>query len=134
MNADCGDDHAHHHRAVPTVVATIAREDNIVFAIHVYRASLPLQRRGLMLSRIRSMAVQHGQFVRVRRRDRELDLVMSRDNGFLLGESVHEYFGRPKHMLYCEALPGGRQVMLVVVRDGRIVRDTQLLRRMWLKN
>ena len=104
----------------------IKRDDHISFAIHAYREHMVLSRASKTISLARRLAAQHGQYLRIIRRPRSLELVFAREAGFLLGEAVWRYFGEREDFIYAEALPTQQQVLLVVVQGGRVQVDTKL--------
>lgn len=107
---------------------TLTREDNVQFAIHPYRELLLSTQRGSLLkAKIRQLAEHHGEYIRlIKHSNSQIEAVFSREPGFLLGESVWHHFGKPNNLIYCEALPEGKQAILVVVRSGMVYLDTKM--------
>src|SRR5687768_4951897 len=100
---------------------TIKRADGAQFAIHTYRELLKLQRPALMKNEIRLLAQNHGEYIRLfKQNQKNLEAIFSRDPGFLLGESVWHYFGKPSDLIYCEALPEGQQAIVVVIKANTV--------------
>lgn len=105
----------------------IRRDDGIQFAIQTYRELLSSKSASLLKSEIRLLSQQHGEYVRLFRDTKNsIEAVFSRDPGFLLGESIWYYFGRPSDLIYCEALPDSQQALVVVVKSSTIYLDTKI--------
>src|SRR6185436_11059386 len=47
----------------------------------------------------------------------------SQESGYLLGESIWHYFKRPFDLIYCEAIPGTTEAILVIVKAGSVYLD-----------
>lgn len=105
----------------------LKRDDGTQFAIHVYRELLQPAKRSFLRSEVRQLADSHGDYVRLfHLPGGQIEAVFSRDPGFLLGETVWEYFGKPTHLIYCEALPDAQLAMVVVVRDQCVYLDKRI--------
>lgn len=105
---------------------TLRRDDGIQFVIQSYRELLTGKGTGALKRKIRSLAIKHGEFVRLFKQDAgKFDAVFSREAGYLLGETVWHHFGKPMNMIFCEALPEKQQALLVVIRSGSVYLDTK---------
>lgn len=106
-------------------MSTLTRNDGTQFVMQTYRELLTQQRKAPLVQQICSLSEQHGQFVRLfKRQGAQYDAVFSADSGYLLGESVKHYFGQLNSLIFCEALPDSHQAILVVIRDGSVYLDT----------
>lgn len=110
-------------------MSVIRREDGSVFVLQPYRESLSLRSTSLLKKEIRHLAETHGDNVRLFRHDHgfsKYEGVFSRETGYLLGESIWQYFAKPQELIYCEVLGNTQQVLLVIVRDGQIYLDNKV--------
>jgi len=106
---------------------TLRRDDGIQFVTQSYRELLTGRRLSVLRSKVRSLAIKHGEYVRLFKQDvGKFDAVFSREAGYLLGETVWYHFGKPANMIFCEALPEKQQALLVVVRSNSVYIDTKL--------
>lgn len=105
----------------------LKREDGIQFAIHAYRELLEPAKLSYLKNEIRNLAQSHGEYVRLFQQSHgQIEAVFSRDPGFLLGEAVWQYFGKPSDLVYCEALPDGHYALVVIVRGGSVYLDSKI--------
>lgn len=108
-------------------MSTLTRNDGTEFVMQAYRELLRGNKKTLLCQRVRLLAEQHGQFVRLFKKSyNEYEAVFSRDAGYLLGESVKQYFGQIQNLIFCEALPNSSDVLLVVVRGCNVYLDTMI--------
>lgn len=107
-------------------MATITRRDGQQFVVQAYRERLEGIKHSRMVKEIRALADEHGQFVRVFAKESHFDIAFATEPGYLLGETVRQYFGFARELIYCEYLPESRQVILVVVRGGNVYIDTKV--------
>lgn len=110
-------------------MSVIRREDDSVFVLQPYRESLGLRGSSLLKKEIRHLANMHGDNVRLfHYADRlsQYEAVFSRESGYLLGESIWQYFKKPQELIYCEVLGNTQQALLVIVRDGQIYLDNKI--------
>lgn len=109
-------------------MTTITRRDGVVFVTQAYRELLRSHKRSGMTREIRMQSQQQGSFVALFKKDNSAyEAVFSEESGYLLGESVRAYLGNVNDLIYCEALPDGESVLLVVVRDGTVYLDNKML-------
>ncbi len=102
----------------------IAREDGEHFVIPAYRDTLSVKKDSLLKREAHLLAEQHGEFIALQRKNAEqYEIAFSNEAGYLLGESVWHYFQRPNDLIYCEALAGTTQAVLVVVTGGSVYLD-----------
>ncbi|OGT52718.1 MAG: hypothetical protein A3F17_03395 [Gammaproteobacteria bacterium RIFCSPHIGHO2_12_FULL_41_15] len=95
------------------------------FVIQAYREWVKNKKKSPLIERIRAIAEQQGQFVRLyKRRSGEYEAVFSSSPGYLLGESIKHYFQHVKNLIFCEATNDHHQVLLVVIKDGHVFSDT----------
>lgn len=108
-------------------MSTIKREDGLQLVISPYREILNIERTGVLKRKIRLLARQHGLNIRIFKHfDGRLEVVFSRDSGFLLGETVWNYLHKPNNLILCEALSERRTALLVVIRDGVVFMDAKV--------
>lgn len=104
----------------------LKREDGTQFAIHAYRELLQPAKASVLKNEIRMLARNHGEYIRLfKLPNGQTEAVFSRDPGYLLGEAIWQYFGKPNDLIYCEAL-GEKFALVVVVRDGAVYLDTKI--------
>ena len=105
----------------------ITRQDGTQFVMQAYREHIPLTKKSIVLQEIRLIAEQQGQFVRIFRRGRKhIEAVFAQTPGYLLGETVGQYFQQPQDFIFCEAIEGSNDVILVVIREGSVYLDKRL--------
>lgn len=108
-------------------MALLQRADGLRFAIRSYRESVIPKKSSLLRKELFLLSQTHGQYARFfKQRDGRIEAVFSRDSGYLLGETVWEYFGKPDDLVYCEVLPSEQEVIIVIVRAGSIYLDAKL--------
>lgn len=105
----------------------VVRDDGIEFAVYTYRETLSAKSSSLLRQEIQYLQSENGDYGRFFLQiDGDYEAVFSRDKGFLLGESVWEYFEQPDDLIFCEALPDSEDALLVVVRSGRVSLDVKV--------
>jgi hypothetical protein len=106
----------------------LRRDDGSQFIIHPYREILKVERAGALKRKIRMLAREYGSNLRIFQTPdpNNIEVVLSRDFGFLLGETVWNYFKKPNNLIYCEALFERNSALMVIVRDGLILLDSRL--------
>lgn len=104
------------------------REDGTQFVIQPYRELLTLTNVTLLKKELSVLAQSYGGNTRIfKQANGRYEAIFSRDTGYLLGETVWHQFGRPRDLLYCEALKEEKdQVLVVVVRDSMVYLDTKI--------
>jgi hypothetical protein len=108
-------------------MAVIRREDGVQFAVQSYRELMKQTNPGLLKNELRLISKTNGEFVRLfKQQEDQYEAVFSREPGYLLGETVWYYFGKPANLIYCEALPDGINAILVIVRAGTVYLDAKL--------
>jgi hypothetical protein len=106
---------------------TIRRADGTQFVIHSYRELLAPQKLSILKNEIRLLAQNHGEYIRLfQQNHKSIEAIFSRDPGYLLGETVWQYFGKPSDLIFCEALPEGQQAIVVVVKANTVYLDTKI--------
>ena len=105
---------------------TLRREDGAQFVVQSYRELLSSKKISALKREIRSLAKNHGEFIRCfRQLSGQMEVAFSREPGFLLGEAVWNYFNRPSDLIYCEALPDKQHALLVIIKSGSVYLDTK---------
>lgn len=109
-------------------MVAIQRHDGINFIAHAYREQLVISNKRIAVQELRMLSSQHGQYVCLRRKSRhEFEACFSQQLGYLLGETVWDYLGRPDHLIYCEAIAESAHCFLVVIRNGMVYLDNKIL-------
>ena len=107
---------------------TLRRDDGVQFVVQSYRELLGIKSISALKREIRTLAKNHGEFIRCYKQESgQLEVVFSREPGFLLGETVWNHFGRPQDLIYCEALPDKQHTLLVIVRSGSVYLDAKVV-------
>ena len=106
----------------------LKREDGVNFVLQPYRETLAIRNTSLLRKEIRYLAEQYGENIRLfKRKGDEYEAVFSQESGVLLGETVWHYFKEAPELIYCEVLNTPEpQVLLVIVRDGKVYLDTKM--------
>lgn len=104
----------------------IIRYDDVEFVVLTYRELLTAATPSMMKREIQLLATENGQYVKCFQREQGVETVFSKDKGYLLAESVWDFFGKPDNLIYCEELPNGTQAALVVIRGGTVFLDTEV--------
>ncbi len=108
-------------------MATITRSDGVQFSLLSYRELLARKNVLQLKQELRSIAQTNGQFARLfKKPGKRIEAVFSRDPGYLFGETVWQYFGKPDNLIFAEALPETDNILVVIVADGVIHLDTQI--------
>ncbi len=109
-------------------MAIITRKDGVKFLTQVYRERIGITNRRLLVQEIRMLSSQHGPYISIMRKiKRELEVAFGSEPGYLLGELVWDYFGRPDNLIFCEAINESAQCILVVIRNASVYLDRRLL-------
>ncbi len=105
----------------------ITREDGQQFVLQTYREVLVLKSMSLMRRELRILEKLHGSNVRLFRQGLDqVEVVLSPDPGYLLGETLWHHFDAPRNFIYCEYIEAKEQALLVVARDGVLYEDALL--------
>lgn len=108
-------------------MTTLNRSDGLQFVVQAYRELLPMASRAHLIREIRKLSEQHGNYVYLRQKEtREIEAVFSCETGYLLGESIWNFFDRPDHLIYIEKLPEQDQVLLIAVRNNSVHIDAKI--------
>ncbi|AML47985.1 hypothetical protein AYM02_01155 [Coxiella burnetii] len=106
---------------------TLVKDDGTPFALQAYREVL-IGDRASVYKRIRLLAERHGHFVHILKRYTDhYEIAFSPQPGYLLGESIKHYFGWAQNLIFCERLPHRPELLLVVIREGRVYLDSLVL-------
>lgn len=102
----------------------IIRDDGTPFVYYTTRESILEKKPALMKQEIRELQAENGNYARFFvQMTGDVEAVFSTEPGYLLAESIWDYFNQPQDMIFCEELPDGEKAILVVVRDGRVYFD-----------
>lgn len=102
----------------------ITREDGEHFVIPSYRDVLTAKQGSQLKKEILLLSQSYGEFITMQRKGTsQYEVAFSPDTGYLLGESVWQYFKRPLDMVYCEAIPNTTEAILVIVKSGSVYLD-----------
>jgi hypothetical protein len=102
----------------------ITREDGERFVVPSYRDVLTAKRKDLLKKEIVLLSQSYGEYITLQRKDADrYEVTLSPDAGYLLGESIWQYFKRPNDLVYCELLPNGTDAILVIVIAGSVYLD-----------
>lgn len=106
-------------------MSVISQNDGTQFVIQAYRERVEYKKKSQAETRIRNIAEQQGHFVRLfKHQAGELEAVFSTEPGYLLGESIKQYFQETKNLVYCEKIKGSKQNVLVIIKNGHVFTDT----------
>ncbi len=110
-------------------MSTLTRNDGVEFVLQAYRELIQCDNKSALAQKIRSLAEQHGRFVRLFKKSPLLfEAVFSNEAGYLLGESVKHYFYQAQNLIFCEAIDE-HHVLTVVVRDGEVYLDALIAKK-----
>jgi len=102
----------------------ITREDGINFVIPSYRDVLTTKNKTSLKNEIVSLSKNYGEYITLQRKSAtRYEVAFSPDRGYLLGESIWNYFKSPTDMVYCEVVPGTTEAILVIVKSGSVYLD-----------
>ena len=102
----------------------IIREDGVNFVIPSYRDVLTVKRKADLVKELTTLSQSYGEYVTFQDLgSQRYSISLSLDSGYLLGETVWQYFNRPYDMIYCETVPNTNEVILVVVKNGEVYLD-----------
>lgn len=105
-------------------MAYITREDGEHFVIPSYREVLSAKQKNLLKKDVLLLSQSYGEYITLQRKNpTQYEIAFSPDTGYLLGETVWYHFKRPNDLIYCEAIPGTTEVILVIVKDGSVYLD-----------
>jgi len=105
-------------------MAVLVREDGERFVVPSYRDILTAKSNTLLKREILLLSSNYGEYITLqRRRGAQYEVAFSSEVGYLLGESVWDYFKRPQDLIYCETLPDRNEAILVIVKGGSVYLD-----------
>ncbi len=104
---------------------SIQREhDNLIFITPDYRGKVHVTKHALIKKEILLQSAQHGAFAYLQKKGLlDYEVVFSHEQGILLGESIWHHLHKPQHMIFCEALQGRLEAIVIVVKDNCIFID-----------
>src|SRR5665213_2262909 len=99
----------------------ITREDGEHFVTPSYRDILSAKKASLLKKEILLLSSNYGNFITLHRKNADqFEAAFSNEPGNLLGETVWYYFKRPNDLIYCEAISGTSEAILVIVKNGSV--------------
>lgn len=102
----------------------ITREDGERFVIPSYRDVLSAKNKTSLKRDILLLSQSYGEYITLQKKTpTQYEVAFSPDTGYLLGESVWQYFKRPLDLIYCEAIPNTTEAILVIVKAGSVYLD-----------
>ncbi len=102
----------------------ITRGDGEHFVIPSYRDVLTAKQKTALKNEILALSKSYGEYITLQRKTAtKYEVAFSTDRGYLLGESIWHFFGRPLDMVYCEAIQGTTEAILVIVKSGSVYLD-----------
>lgn len=105
-------------------MAYITREDGEHFVIPSYREVLSAKQKSVLKKDILLLSQSYGEYITLQKKNQiQYEIAFSPDTGYLLGESVWSYFKKPNDLIYCEAIPGTTEAIMVIVKDGSVYLD-----------
>ncbi|HSW70183.1 MAG TPA: hypothetical protein VLI69_08560 [Gammaproteobacteria bacterium] len=105
-------------------MAYITREDGERFVIPSYRDVLSAKKPALLKKEVLLLSSNYGGYISLQRKNiNQYEVAFSSEPGYLLGETVWNYFKRPKDLIYCEAIPNTTEAILVIVKGGSVYLD-----------
>ena len=106
---------------------SIKRKDGMQFAVRTYRELLTETKTNVLKTQIRELSTHHGEHVRFfKKSGGQLEVVFSRDPGFLLAETVWHHFNKPENLIYCEVIPDERRAILIIFRENSAFIDAKI--------
>lgn len=110
-------------------MSALTRNDGTQFVIQAYRERLTFKKKASLAQKVRNISAQQGQFVRLlKRRNGEYETIFSENPGYLVGESIKNYFPKMKNLLFIEAWPETENFLFVVIRNGHVFIDSLMTR------
>src|SRR3990167_990187 len=108
-------------------MSTLTRSDGTQFVMQAYRELLTVERHSQLMQTLRQLIDQQGEFIVIlKKNQRTVEAVLSKEPGFLFGESIWEFFGKPAHLIYCEFDPTDGEILLVVIQDSVVYLDKKI--------
>lgn len=102
----------------------ITREDGERFVIPSYRDVITVKKPSLLRREILLLSESYGPYITLQRKSpTTYEVAFSPETGYLLGETVWDYFKRPSDLIYCEEIPNTSEAILVIVKSGSVYLD-----------
>jgi hypothetical protein len=102
----------------------ITREDGERFIIPSYRDTVSANKDSLLKKEVMLLSTNYGEYIVIQKKSpTEYEVAFSPDQGYLLGESIWNYFKQPFDMIYCEAIPNTTEAILIIVKSGSVYLD-----------
>lgn len=107
-------------------MTTLTRnQDQLQFVIGAYREMLAPNKRRLLIRELRLLAEQQGGYLQLfKKADGRFEVALGKEVGYLLGETICNYFGSPANLIFCEAFAD--DVLLVIVQHNHIFLDAKI--------
>lgn len=105
-------------------MAYITREDGERFIIPSYRDVISAKKSSLLKRELLLLSQNYGEYVNLHKKNAEqYEVAFSTEPGYLLGESIWNYFKRPLDLIYCEQIGNTTEAILVIVKSGSVYLD-----------
>lgn len=105
-------------------MAYITRDDGEHFVIPAYRDVLVIAQKTQLKREILNLSQSYGPYITLQKKSgTQYEVAFSTETGYLLGESIWQYFKRPEDMIYCEAIPNTTEAIFVIVKSGSVYLD-----------
>jgi hypothetical protein len=102
----------------------ITREDGQRFVIPSYRDVLTVQQKSQLKNEILQLSESYGSNITLQKKGTsQYEVAFSSDRGYLLGESIWNYYQKPTDLIYCETIPNTTEAILVIVKSGSVYLD-----------
>lgn len=102
----------------------ITREDGERFVIPSYRDVITVRNTAALKKEISLLCKSYGDYITLQKvNPMRYEAAFSPETGYLLGESIWHQLKRPNDLIYCEAIPGTSEAILVIVKDGSVYLD-----------
>lgn len=108
-------------------MSIVTRSDGINFVLYTYRDIIFANKLSLLRQQIADLEKENGTYVRFfDLGGGEIEVIFSKDPGYLLAESVADYFTHSENIIFCEQLPDQESAILIVIKEGLVFLDTLL--------
>jgi len=105
-------------------MAYITRVDGEHFVVPAYRDILSVKKTSLLKKEILLLSQKYGNYNTLQQKNKnQFEVAFSNDTGYLLGESIWSFFKKPANLIYCEAISGTNDALLVIVKSGSVYLD-----------
>lgn len=104
---------------------TIESDNGVRWVFQNHRDKFEPIRRNEIKAELRDNSTIFGDHICLKRYGKQMRLVANHEAGYILGETVRDFFEGEQHFVWCEQVDDGNS-LIVVVSDGEVLLDARI--------